>query len=136
MLEWLRCQAAVNPFSERDIDDARQNFLAQDALVKGSVAWSKALVTVNVLTVEEQQKLEDAWGVLLEEVQANPKAILASDAEDIHSWVETQLINKVGDLGKRRIRLPSFLTAAPGCRVSGSAAQPRRVSDTDCGYAF
>ncbi|ETI99845.1 MAG: Multidrug resistance protein A, partial [Escherichia coli DORA_B_14] len=28
-------QAAVNPFSERDIDDARQNFLAQDALVKG-----------------------------------------------------------------------------------------------------
>ena len=26
-------QAAVNPFSERDIDDARQNFLAQDALV-------------------------------------------------------------------------------------------------------
>ena len=27
-------QAAVNPFSERDIDDARQNFLAQDALVK------------------------------------------------------------------------------------------------------
>ena len=29
-------QAAVNPFSERDIDDARQNFLAQDALVKGS----------------------------------------------------------------------------------------------------
>ncbi|WP_089600286.1 biotin/lipoyl-binding protein [Escherichia coli] len=31
-------QAAVNPFSERDIDDARQNFLAQDALVKGSVA--------------------------------------------------------------------------------------------------
>ena len=26
-------QAAVNPFSERDIDDARQNFLAQDALM-------------------------------------------------------------------------------------------------------
>ncbi len=24
----------MNPFSERDIDDARQNFLAQDALVK------------------------------------------------------------------------------------------------------
>ncbi|MFV2489112.1 HlyD family secretion protein, partial [Escherichia coli] len=29
-------QAAVNPISERDIDDARQNFLAQDARVKGS----------------------------------------------------------------------------------------------------
>ena len=31
-------QAKVNPFSERDIDAARQNYLAQDALVKGSVA--------------------------------------------------------------------------------------------------
>lgn len=31
-------QARVNPFSESDIDNARQNYLAQDALVKGSVA--------------------------------------------------------------------------------------------------
>jgi multidrug resistance efflux pump len=31
-------RATVNPFSERDIDNARQNFLAQDALVKGSIA--------------------------------------------------------------------------------------------------
>lgn len=31
-------KAKVNPFSERDIDNARHNFLAQDALVKGSLA--------------------------------------------------------------------------------------------------
>lgn len=31
-------QARVNPFSESDIDNARQNYLAQDALVKASVA--------------------------------------------------------------------------------------------------
>ncbi|CNF64746.1 MULTISPECIES: HlyD family secretion protein [Yersinia] len=31
-------RAKVNPFSESDIDNARQNYLAQDALVKGSVA--------------------------------------------------------------------------------------------------
>lgn len=31
-------RARVNPFSESDIDNARQNYLAQDALVKGSVA--------------------------------------------------------------------------------------------------
>jgi multidrug resistance efflux pump len=30
-------QARVNPFSESDIDNARQNYLAQDALVKASV---------------------------------------------------------------------------------------------------
>jgi multidrug resistance efflux pump len=31
-------KAQVNPFSESDIDNARQNYLAQDALVKASVA--------------------------------------------------------------------------------------------------
>ncbi|CAI0806732.1 Inner membrane protein yibH [Serratia fonticola] len=31
-------RAKVNPFSESDIDNARQNFLAQDALVKSSLA--------------------------------------------------------------------------------------------------
>lgn len=31
-------QAKVNPFSESDIDNARQNFMAQDALVKSSIA--------------------------------------------------------------------------------------------------
>ena len=31
-------QARVNPFSESDIDNARQNYLAQDALVEGSLA--------------------------------------------------------------------------------------------------
>ncbi|WP_174847404.1 HlyD family secretion protein [Yersinia artesiana] len=34
----LGSRAKVNPFSESDIDHARQNYLAQDALVKGSVA--------------------------------------------------------------------------------------------------
>ncbi|HDT6547177.1 TPA: HlyD family secretion protein [Kluyvera ascorbata] len=31
-------KARVNPFSESDIDNARQNYLAQDAMVKGSIA--------------------------------------------------------------------------------------------------
>ncbi|OCQ54348.1 Argininosuccinate lyase [Photorhabdus australis subsp. thailandensis] len=69
--------------------------------IMGSVAWSKALVTVDVLTTEEQQKLELALNELLDEVQVNPQAILQSDAEDIHSWVEGKLISKVGDLGKK-----------------------------------
>ena len=63
------------------------------------VSWSKALVTVNVLSSEEQQ-LEAALNALLEEVRANPQQILQSDAEDIHSWVEGKLIDKVGALGK------------------------------------
>ncbi|MDX7017909.1 lyase family protein, partial [Klebsiella aerogenes] len=64
-------------------------------------AWSKALVTVGVLSQDEQAQLEQALYELSEEVTANPHSILQSDAEDIHSWVESKLIAKVGDLGKK-----------------------------------
>lgn len=67
-----------------------------------SVLWpGPALVTVGVLTADEQRQLEEALNVLLEEVRANPQQILQSDAEDIHSWVEGKLIDKVGQLGKK-----------------------------------
>ncbi|MDE9550881.1 argininosuccinate lyase [Xenorhabdus bovienii] len=82
-------------------DSLRFDYRLAEQDIIGSVAWSKALVTVGVLTSEEQQKLELALNELLGEVRANPKAILQSDAEDIHSWVEGQLIAKVGDLGKK-----------------------------------
>ncbi|NRN29918.1 argininosuccinate lyase [Photorhabdus heterorhabditis] len=82
-------------------DSLRFDYRLVEQDITGSVAWSKALVTVDVLTAEEQQKLELALNELLNEVQANPRAISQSNAEDIHSWVEEQLISKVGDLGKK-----------------------------------
>ncbi|MFI3312059.1 argininosuccinate lyase [Ewingella allii] len=93
-------QAADQRFKELN-DSLRFDYRLAEQDIIGSVAWSKALVTVNVLTAEEQVQLEEALGVLLEEVRANPRAILASDAEDIHSWVEGKLIDKVGNLGKK-----------------------------------
>ncbi len=93
-------QAADQRFKELN-DSLRFDYRLAEQDIVGSVAWSKALVTVNVLTAEEQLQLEEALNVLLEEVQANPRAILASDAEDIHSWVEQKLIDKVGALGKK-----------------------------------
>lgn len=69
--------------------------------IVGSIAWSKALLSVGVLSAEEQQKLELALNELKLEVMEDPHQILRSDAEDIHSWVEQQLISKVGDLGKK-----------------------------------
>lgn len=74
--------------------------LAEQDIV-GSIAWSKALLSVGVLSAEEQQKLELALNELKLEVMEDPHQILRSDAEDIHSWVEQQLISKVGDLGKK-----------------------------------
>ncbi|WP_367143547.1 argininosuccinate lyase [Pantoea stewartii] len=93
-------QAADQRFKQFN-DSLRFDYRLAEQDIIGSVAWSKALVTVNVLSCDEQQQLEAALNALLEEVRANPEQILQSDAEDIHSWVEGQLIEKVGALGKK-----------------------------------
>ncbi|MCS6039798.1 hypothetical protein LNP20_22630 [Klebsiella pneumoniae subsp. pneumoniae] len=93
-------QAADQRFKQFN-DSLRFDYRLAEQDIVGSVAWSKALVTVGVLSAAEQQQLEEALNVLLEEVRANPQQILASDAEDIHSWVEGKLIDKVGQLGKK-----------------------------------
>ena len=69
--------------------------LAQQDIV-GSIAWSKALLSVNVLSSDEQAALEQALLALQAEVAEDPTVILSSDAEDIHSWVESQLIERSG----------------------------------------
>lgn len=93
-------QAADQRFKQFN-DSLRFDYRLAEQDIIGSVAWSKALVTVNVLTQDEQQQLEAALNSLLNEVRENPEQILQSDAEDIHSWVEGKLIDKVGSLGKK-----------------------------------
>ena len=93
-------QAADQRFKQFN-DSLRFDYRLAEQDIVGSIGWSKALVTVNVLTATEQQRLEAALNELLKEVQTDPVRICQSDAEDIHSWVEQQLINKVGDLGKK-----------------------------------
>lgn len=69
--------------------------------IVGSIAWAGALNQVGVLSNDELARLESALLELKASVEENPKQILLSDAEDIHSWVEIQLIEKTGDLGKK-----------------------------------
>ncbi|WP_343152829.1 argininosuccinate lyase [Buchnera aphidicola] len=66
-----------------------------------SIQWSKALTKVNVLTLEEQKKIEFALNAILKEVEINSKIILESQEEDIHSWIEKKLISSLGSLGKK-----------------------------------
>ncbi|WP_430875497.1 argininosuccinate lyase [Gilliamella sp. G0441] len=93
-------QAADQSFKHFN-DSLRFDYRLAEQDIIGSIAWSKALVTVSVLSYDEQKKLEKALNELLVSVQHNPHQILESDAEDIHSWVEQKLIEKVGDLGKK-----------------------------------
>ncbi len=74
--------------------------LAEQDII-GSKAWAKAIASVGVLTTAELQTLTTALDELLVEVQADPESIATAGDEDIHSYVESKLIEKVGDLGKK-----------------------------------
>jgi len=69
--------------------------------IVGSIAWAQAIHDVGVLNSDELTRLQAALYELKASVEQDPKQILLSDAEDIHSWVEIQLIEKTGDLGKK-----------------------------------
>jgi len=69
--------------------------------IVGSIAWAQSIHEVGVINDDELLRLTVALQELKASVEENPKQILLSDAEDIHSWVEIQLIEKTGDLGKK-----------------------------------
>ena len=69
--------------------------------IVGSIAWAHSIHEVGVIDDEELLRLTAALQELKVSVEDNPKQILLSDAEDIHSWVEIQLIEKTGDLDKK-----------------------------------
>src|SRR6185295_6402714 len=69
--------------------------------IDGSIGWAKAIQRVGVLTSDELARLVGALGELRAVVAANPQAPAADADEDIHSWVERNLIVKTGALGKK-----------------------------------
>ncbi len=69
--------------------------------IAGSIAWAGALRDAGVLTREEATRLIGALGSLAIEAAEMPEPPLASGAEDVHSWVEMKLIERVGPLGKK-----------------------------------
>ena len=68
--------------------------------VEGSRAWSEALLRAGVLSADEQQALDRALTELIEAATADPAFVSGAD-EDVHSFVERQLVERVGATGKR-----------------------------------
>ncbi|CUR53018.1 argininosuccinate lyase [Buchnera aphidicola] len=65
-----------------------------------SIAWSKILCDVQVLTIQEQKIIETGlYDVEKEFINIKKKNIFNS--EDVHSWIEKKLIEKIGILGKK-----------------------------------
>ena len=69
--------------------------------LQGSVVWSRALQKAGVLSAEEQAQLETALTELQQQAEAGELDFAASSEEDIHSFVEAALIDKLGDVGRK-----------------------------------
>lgn len=69
--------------------------------VEGSIAWARALHDTGVLDASEQEKICSALHEIAEYAATSPQSLSQSSEEDVHSWVEAQLIERVGDLGKK-----------------------------------
>ncbi len=70
--------------------------------IEGSRAWAGALGRAGVLSAEEVSRLQGALAELRDQVEDDASAPLKGDPqEDIHSWVESRLIERLGPLGKK-----------------------------------
>lgn len=69
--------------------------------IEGSICWADAIYKAGVLTAKENADLKKALSELLEEVSKDIHAIATAGDEDIHSYIERRLIEKIGDLGKK-----------------------------------
>ena len=68
--------------------------------VTGSISWGRALARAGVLPPAEADQIEKALKDIRERGQADP-AFVAGDDEDVHSFVERMLVERVGDAGRR-----------------------------------
>src|ERR1700686_1095832 len=68
--------------------------------VAGSVAWARALAKAGVLARDEARQIEAALGDILERGRSDPAFVDGPD-EDVHSFVERLLVERLGDAGRR-----------------------------------
>lgn len=75
-----------------------QKFYQQD--IRGSIAHVTMLAKQGVLTTEERDQIIEGLNGILEDVKSG-KLEITSKYEDIHSFVEANLIERVGEAGKK-----------------------------------
>ena len=73
-----------------------QKFYKQD--IRGSIAHVTMLASVGVLTEEERDQIIDGLKGISKDIQTGAVEITY---EDIHSFVEANLIDRIGDVGKK-----------------------------------
>ena len=75
-----------------------QKFYKED--MEGSMAHVKMLAATGILTEEEKEQILSGIEGILNDVESG-KLEITSEYEDIHSFVEANLIDRIGDAGKK-----------------------------------
>ena len=75
-----------------------QKFYEQD--IRGSIAHVKMLAKQQILTDGERDQILEGLKEILEDVRSGKRKI-SDKYEDIHSFVEATLIDRIGDAGKK-----------------------------------
>ncbi|HSQ34117.1 MAG TPA: argininosuccinate lyase, partial [Peptostreptococcaceae bacterium] len=68
--------------------------------ITGSIAHVNMLCSCNILTQEEANKIKECLSGILVDIE-NGNLSIEGDYEDIHSFVESNLIKRIGELGKK-----------------------------------
>jgi argininosuccinate lyase len=68
--------------------------------VTGSLAWATALHAAGVLSNEDAAAIAKGLREILDEGRRNPDFVSGPD-EDVHSFVERKLVERIGDAGRR-----------------------------------
>jgi argininosuccinate lyase len=70
-----------------------------EADVEGSLAHAEALAGAGVITGEEAEKIFSGLGEILRRAREDPGYLDSRPSEDVHSFVEAELVALIGDVG-------------------------------------
>ena len=75
-----------------------QKFYKQD--IQGSIAHAKMLGAAGIISKEESNKIQDGLTSILADIESG-KLEITDEYEDIHTFMEATLIERIGDAGKK-----------------------------------
>ena len=68
--------------------------------IRGSIAHAKMLGKQGIITEEDSEAIVKGLEEILSDIEAG-KLVIGGDAEDIHSFIEAELTERIGEAGKR-----------------------------------
>ena len=72
-----------------------------DADIRASVAHCDGLLGAGVLTKREASRIKSGLATILKRTAFDPEYLESADSEDVHSFIESKLVQLIGDTGRK-----------------------------------